>query len=98
MTKGPPGLPSAAAMLLFTRTLPAPRPALLEVRALILFLIVALPWYLAVMVANPGLLDYFIGYEVVGRVFTDVHDRILGPVGAIKPTCRCCCWACCRVC
>ena len=84
MTKGPPGLLPLLPMLLFTRTLPAPRPALLEVRALILFLIVALPWYLAVMVANPGLLDYFIGYEVVGRVFTDVHDRNSGWFGAIE--------------
>lgn len=84
MTKGPPGLLPLLPMLVFLRTLPAPRPALFEVRALLLFLIVALPWYIAVMLANPGLLGYFVGYEVVGRVFTDVHDRNSGWFGAVE--------------
>lgn len=84
MTKGPPGLLPLLPMLLFLRTLPSPRPALLELRAVILFLLIASPWYIAVMVANPGLLGYFVGYEVVGRVFTDVHDRNSGWFGAIE--------------
>lgn len=84
MTKGPPGLLPLLPMLVFLRTLPTPRPRLLDLRAVALFLLIALPWYIAVMLANPGLLGYFVGYEVVGRVFTDVHDRNSGWFGAIE--------------
>jgi 4-amino-4-deoxy-L-arabinose transferase len=38
----------------------------------------------AVIVANPGLLGYFVGYEVFGRVFTGVHDRNAHWYGAIQ--------------
>lgn len=75
MTKGPPGLLPLLPMLVFARTLPAPRPRVFELRAILLFLAIALPWYVAVIIANPGLLGYFVHYEVVGRVFTDIHDR-----------------------
>ncbi len=84
MTKGPPGLLPLLPMLVFLRTLPAPRPALIDVRAMLVFLAIALPWYVAVIIANPGLLGYFLGYEVVGRVFTDVHDRNAHWYGAIQ--------------
>lgn len=84
MTKGPPGLLPLLPIIVFLRTLPAPRPALVDLPSLALFALVALPWYAAVIVANPGLLDYFVGYEVYGRVFTDVHDRNSHWYGAIQ--------------
>lgn len=84
MTKGPPGLLPLLPMLVFVRTLPAPRPALLDWRGVLLFLAIALPWYVAVVVANPGLLGYFVGYEFLGRVFTGVHDRNAHWYGALE--------------
>jgi 4-amino-4-deoxy-L-arabinose transferase len=84
MTKGPPGLLPLLPMLVFLRTLPAPRPALFDVRAMLVFLAIALPWYIAVIVANPGLLGYFLGYEVFGRVFTGIHDRHAHWYGALQ--------------
>ncbi|OPZ69272.1 MAG: Undecaprenyl phosphate-alpha-4-amino-4-deoxy-L-arabinose arabinosyl transferase [bacterium ADurb.Bin478] len=83
MTKGPPGLLPLLPMLVFLRMLPA-RPKLVDLPALALFALIALPWFAAVIVANPGLLDYFLGYEVYGRVFTDVHDRNSHWYGAIQ--------------
>ena len=38
-------------------------------------LVIALWWFLAVVATRPELLGYFLGYEVVDRVFTDVHGR-----------------------
>ena len=84
MIKGPPGLLPLLPMMVFARTLPAPRPRLIDVRAILLFLAIALPWYVAVILANPGLLSYFVEYEVVGRVFTDIHDRNSHWYGAIQ--------------
>jgi len=84
MTKGPPGLLPLLPILVFVRSLPKPRPALLDLRSMCLFAAIALPWYFVVVVANPGLFDYFLHYEVVGRVFTDVHDRNAGWLGAFR--------------
>jgi 4-amino-4-deoxy-L-arabinose transferase len=84
MTKGPPGLLPLLPMLVFLRTLPSPRPALVDLRAVLVFLAIALPWYVAVVVENPGLLGYFVGYELFGRVFTGVHDRNAHWYGAIQ--------------
>jgi 4-amino-4-deoxy-L-arabinose transferase len=84
MTKGPPGLLPLLPMLVFLRTLPSPRPALIDKRAMLVFLAIALPWYVAVITANPGLLGYFLGYEVFGRVFTGIHDRHAHWYGAIQ--------------
>lgn len=84
MTKGPPGLLPLLPMLVFLRTVPAPRARLIDLPSLALFALIALPWFAAVIVANPGLLDYFLGYEVYGRVFTDVHDRNSRWYGAIQ--------------
>lgn len=93
MTKGPPGLLPLLPILLHRRALrqasreavaAVPVHALLDLPAALLFAIIALPWYLAVMLANPGLLDYFLGYEVYGRVFTGVHDRNAHWYGALE--------------
>lgn len=42
---------------------------------LLLFVLLALPWYLAVIHDNPGLLRYFIGDEVFNRIATDEFGR-----------------------
>jgi 4-amino-4-deoxy-L-arabinose transferase-like glycosyltransferase len=39
------------------------------------FLLTALPWYLAVIARNPGLLDYFLKAQTVDRVVTDRFHR-----------------------
>ena len=58
-------------------------------RGLPLFVLVALPWYAAVMLRNPGLLDYFLGNEVVGRFATDDfarHGEWYGWIAIYVPT------------
>lgn len=75
LTKGPPGLLPLLPMLVWRWMQPAPRLQLIDLRAFALFLLIALPWYVVVVIKHDGLLGYFLGYEVVGRVFTDVHDR-----------------------
>lgn len=84
MTKGPPGLLPLLPMLAFRWTLPQPRPRVLTWRTLALFLAIALPWFVAVVLKHPGLLGYFLGYEVYDRVFTDVHDRNSGWSGPLE--------------
>lgn len=43
------------------------------------FLAVALPWYLLVIARNPGLLDYFLKVQTVGRIATDRFHRYEPP-------------------
>jgi 4-amino-4-deoxy-L-arabinose transferase-like glycosyltransferase len=81
LCKGPPGLLPLLAVFAFDLSTPAVladgsrRPRALQWWALPLFALVALPWYLAVVVRNPGLLDYFVGAEVVDRVASDDFNR-----------------------
>ncbi|WP_022850180.1 ArnT family glycosyltransferase [Limisalsivibrio acetivorans] len=42
----------------------------------VLFLFIGLPWYIAVILKNPGLLDYFIGTQTIDRVATDKFKRM----------------------
>src|SRR5690606_3488133 len=71
LTKGPPGLLPLLAVFAFDALTPATRadgsrrPRALQWWGPLLFAAVALPWYLAVVMRNPGLLDYFLGKEVV---------------------------------
>jgi 4-amino-4-deoxy-L-arabinose transferase-like glycosyltransferase len=37
--------------------------------------LIAMPWYLWVVDHNPGLLGYFLKFQTVDRVFTEVHHR-----------------------
>lgn len=91
MTKGPPGLLPLLPILVFTRQLSraqgqerVPRLRLVSWRTLLMFALVAFPWYLAVIARNPGLLSFFLVDEVYGRVFTNMHDRSGGTFGIIK--------------
>jgi 4-amino-4-deoxy-L-arabinose transferase-like glycosyltransferase len=44
-------------------------------RGLLLMLVVGLSWFIAVALKNPGLLDYFVGDELVKRFASSKHGR-----------------------
>ncbi|MBB5209252.1 glycosyltransferase family 39 protein [Chiayiivirga flava] len=77
MTKGPPALLPLLAVAAFeVLSPPPPRPGRLAFASgALIFLAVALPWYLVVVIGQPGLLEYFVGAEVVGRFASDRFDR-----------------------
>lgn len=75
LTKGPPGLLPLAVMLVCNALLPGPRRRALQVSGLLVFALLALPWYVAVVLDTPGLLRYLVGSEVVGRIATDEFGR-----------------------
>jgi 4-amino-4-deoxy-L-arabinose transferase-like glycosyltransferase len=76
LTKGPPGLLPLLAVLGFDLATPGRvRPRALQWSGLLLFLLVAAPWYLLVVQRHPGLLQYFLGSEVVDRVASDDFSR-----------------------
>ncbi|MDB6163844.1 MAG: hypothetical protein JWL98_1276 [Xanthomonadaceae bacterium] len=76
LDKGPPGLLPLLAVAAFDLATPGRvRPRVLQWQGLLLFAGLAAPWYVAVTVRNPGLLDYFLGKEVVGRVASDDFSR-----------------------
>ncbi len=83
MTKGPIGVILIAAAVLpslvhngelrkqLSQMYPLAGPAL--------FVVVALPWYIALVLETPGLLDYWLLHQTIDRVATTVHKRS-GPV------------------
>lgn len=76
MTKGPPALLPLLAIVAFEFLSPPPRPSrVLFASEALIFLAMALPWYVIVIVGEPGLLEYFVGAEVVGRFASDQFDR-----------------------
>lgn len=77
LTKGPVGLALVAFALAGLRWR-NPAFALSRMhwgKGLLVFLIIALPWFLAVAGRHPELLRYFVVRETVERVATDVHGR-----------------------
>lgn len=74
MTKGPPGLLPLAALLIVgwrsRRRVPIADPL-----GLLLFAVVGLGWYALVALRHPGLLSYFVGDEIVGRVASNRFRR-----------------------
>ena len=74
LTKGPPALLPLPVLLAFDWLLGG-RWQVFRVSGLLLFCLLALPWYVAVVADNPGLLEYFVGDEVVHRVATDKFGR-----------------------
>ena len=76
MTKGPPALLPLLAIVVFELWVPqARRHPVLTISGSLLFVLIALPWYLAVILGHPGLLDYFLGSEVVARIATNHFNR-----------------------
>lgn len=76
LTKGPPALVHLLAAIAFDQLMPArKRSRLFLWSGLGLFVVLALPWYIAVIANHPGLFRYFIGDEVVNRVATNEFGR-----------------------
>lgn len=76
LTKGPPGLLPLLVVLAFDALMPGLRRHLvLQWSGIVLFALLALPWYVAVIHGNPGLFEYFIGDEVVNRITTNEFGR-----------------------
>ncbi|WP_073041773.1 ArnT family glycosyltransferase [Desulfacinum infernum] len=78
LTKGPPALVPLAAVLVFRlvgRDRTRSGPHLFRPLGLGLFLTTALSWYLYCVWRYPGLLGYWLGDEVVGRIFTSKFGR-----------------------
>ncbi|ODS63576.1 MAG: hypothetical protein ABS41_05240 [Arenimonas sp. SCN 70-307] len=77
MTKGPPALLPLMSVVAMQWLAPAPERR--AVRAwwtgALLFLLLALPWYLVVVLRHEGLLSYFLGTEVVARIASDQLHR-----------------------
>ncbi len=76
LTKGPPGLLPLLPMLVFGLLVPRRQGRhLFDLAGLLVFALLALPWYVAVIHGHPGLFAYFIGDEVVNRITTDEFGR-----------------------
>jgi 4-amino-4-deoxy-L-arabinose transferase-like glycosyltransferase len=81
LTKGPPALLPLLVVAGFDLLTPATdasgqrRRRAVQWWSLPLFLAIAAPWYLVVISRHPGLLDYFLGAEVVGRVASNEFNR-----------------------
>ena len=85
LTKGPPGLLPLLAMVLFLGVHDRGRlRGLFPLAGLALFCVVAFTWFVLIIRQDPGLLGYFLGYEVYGRVFTAAHARNAEWYGAFK--------------
>lgn len=77
LTKGPPALVPLLAIALMRRLSPRPAPCpwAWHLAGFALFLLVALPWYVAVVARHEGLLSYFLGAEVVDRIASNRFER-----------------------
>jgi 4-amino-4-deoxy-L-arabinose transferase-like glycosyltransferase len=74
LTKGPPGLLPLLVMGVVDLLAPG-RHRTFSVAGIGAFLLVALPWFLAVMLRHPGLVHYFLAEEVVGRITSNDFHR-----------------------
>lgn len=87
LCKGPPGLLPFLAVLVFA-VWHQHGLALLRPAGLLAFAVVGLGWYALVIQRHPGLLDYFLGHEVVARVTSDKflrHGQWYGPITQYLP-------------
>ncbi len=76
LTKGPPALLPLLVIVVFDWTMPAHgRHRWFMASGVVLFVLLALPWFIAVIHDTPGLFEYFIGDEVVNRVTTNEFGR-----------------------
>lgn len=76
MTKGPPALVPLLAIVALRFLAPGkPLGWRWHIAGVALFLLLALPWFVAVAVRHDGLMSYFLGAELVDRVATDRFDR-----------------------
>ena len=83
LTKGPPALLPLLAVLVFTLWHKQAK-TLFRPLGLLAFVVVGITWYAVVIMRHPGLLDYFLGHEVVDRIASDTHKRNGEWYGALK--------------
>jgi len=86
LTKGPPGLlPLLVGIVYLGFSRRAKKPSLLELlTGIIMFSVVALPWYILVVHKYNGLFSYFMSEQIIGRIVTGKHTRNSGLFGAFK--------------
>lgn len=77
MIKGPPALIPLIAIVIFHALVPATRRVgfLWHIGGVALFFALALPWFVAVAIRHDGLMQYFLGAELVDRVATNRFGR-----------------------
>lgn len=77
LSKGPPALLPLLAVVAMAGLAPRPQRAGKWAPAVgaLVFLAVTTPWFITVALRHPGLLDYFVGAEVVDRVASDRFGR-----------------------
>lgn len=77
LTKGPPGLLPLLVVVSYDLLVrdATPRHRIFDAAGLVVFVLLALPWFVAVILGNPGLFQYFIGDEVVNRVTSNEFGR-----------------------
>lgn len=76
IAKGPPALVYLLVVVVFDWLMPPRRDhRAFHAAGLAVFVLLALPWYIAVIAGHPGLFRYFIGDEVVNRVATNEFGR-----------------------
>lgn len=91
LTKGPPGLLvllSLFAYQYYLKRTGRPRVPIVSALGLLTFLVVGGAWFVMVIVQTPGLLSYFLGEEVYGRIFTAHFHRNpqwYGPIAVYLP-------------
>ena len=88
LTKGPPGLLPLLAILVFHFSHRG-GPGLLRPWGLLAFALIGFTWFALVIERHPGLLEYFLGREVVARIASDELDRHpqwYGPLQIYLPT------------
>lgn len=87
LTKGPPGLLGIAALVIAAASSAELRPRLRRLRAgpgLLVFVLIAAPWFITLILREPGLLQYFLQAEVADRVLTDRFGRSPGWAGLVN--------------
>jgi 4-amino-4-deoxy-L-arabinose transferase len=85
MTKGPPGLLPLGAMVALLAIHDRPKlRGLFSPLGLLIFAVVGFTWFALLVYQDPGLLGYFLGYEVYDRVFTATHARNAEWYGGFK--------------
>lgn len=77
MTKGPPALFVAIPVVLLGLFRRDHRPSsrIFSIPGLLTFVAISASWFAYVIIKDPSRLSYFIEYEIVDRVATDLHER-----------------------
>ncbi|HKZ73148.1 MAG TPA: glycosyltransferase family 39 protein, partial [Steroidobacteraceae bacterium] len=75
LTKGPPALLPLAALLAYRAWRRLALTPLFHPAGVTLFIVTGLTWFVSMVAQDPALLRYFVGYELIDRIGSGVHDR-----------------------